>query len=94
MIVASSFFDSCLLPSSADMRVMHLRSRQPQSRLQIRKVTNLGGEFQARQSLAEVCLQRADHHKHQRFRIAPKRVLQEIRQLSGKVSANVPQHPS
>lgn len=44
-------------------------------------IVNLGRESQASQGLAEMCLQRADHNKHERFGVSTKGELQKIRKL-------------
>lgn len=64
------------------MSIVHLNDRQCRLTKSGNHFTNLGSELEARNRLIEVRLKRTDHDEHERLRIASKRVLQEVRQLS------------
>lgn len=45
------------------------------------RIVHLGREFEARQRLAEVGVQRGDHDEHERLAVAAKGELQQVGQL-------------
>lgn len=46
------------------------------------RVMHLSSKLQTRQRLVEMILHWRNHHKHERFRVTTKGILEEIRQLS------------